>query len=544
MTIRGKKVILTWLVFLVLLSTLNLYDGKSLQTTPYDNAGNGSFSSTPLQWGITKLVSTESYDEAGSPEVSVDSLGNLHFVWVDRSNYSIADLDYDIVYKKWNRDSRSWDDVVLISTGSTANVYRPSMVIDSHDNIHIVWPDSSDIYGAGSDQDIFYKQWVNSSSSWKSAQLVSVTSSSYSDLPSVAVDSSNSVHIVWKEFYLGTEIAYICWNSSTLSWGSTEFISTESSASVSAPSIAIDASDNIHVVWPDESNIDGSGIDSDIVYKFWNSSNYSWSLTEVVSTESTEDCWSSTLTTDHLGNVHVLWKDYTQFPDAKSPYWSIAYNHLNASSLSWSTTEVVNKESQRYSDGPCIVADSLNNLHVVWFEYGITAHEDILYNRKSSSSLSWGTTMDLTTETYYSLSPAFAIDSYDNLYLSWMDYSNYDGSGDDPDVYYKHRIKDSDRDGLPDNWEIDNGLNTTIDDSGEDPDGDGLTNLEEYQYGTFPLVADSDGDGFSDKEEIDAGTDPLNPDDHPTEDTITVNFLPIVSIIALVRMGFKRRKDK
>ncbi|MHA2308414.1 MAG: hypothetical protein ACXABJ_03970, partial [Candidatus Heimdallarchaeaceae archaeon] len=493
MTIRGKKVILTWLVFLVLLSTLNLYDGKSLQTTPYDNAGNGSFSSTPLQWGITKLVSTESYDEAGSPEVAVDSLGNLHFVWVDRSNYSIADLDYDIVYKKWNRDSRSWDDVVLISTGSTANVYRPSMVIDSHDNIHIVWPDSSDIYGAGSDQDIFYKQWVNSSSSWKSAQLVSVTSSSYSDLPSVAVDSSNSVHIVWKEFYLGTEIAYICWNSSTLSWGSTEFISTESSASVSAPSIAIDASDNIHVVWPDESNIDGSGIDSDIVYKFWNSSNYSWSLTEVVSTESTEDCWSSTLTTDHLGNVHVLWKDYTQFPDAKSPYWSIAYNHLNASSLSWGATEVVNKESQRYSDAPCIVADSLNNLHVVWFEYGITSTEEILYNHWLTTSRSWSSTKDLTTETYYSVSPDLAIDNYDNLYLAWMDYTNYDSSGNDPDIYYKKRVKDFDRDGMPDNWEKDNGLNTTVDDSSEDPDGDGLTNLEEYQYNTNPQAADSDG---------------------------------------------------
>ncbi len=50
-----------------------------------------------------------------------------------------------------------------------------------------------------------------------------------------------------------------------------------------------------------------------------------------------------------------------------------------------------------------------------------------------------------------------------------------------------------------------------------DPDGDGLTNLQERGLGTDPLDADSDDDGISDGEEVVAGadgfvTDPLNPD--------------------------------
>jgi alpha-tubulin suppressor-like RCC1 family protein len=47
---------------------------------------------------------------------------------------------------------------------------------------------------------------------------------------------------------------------------------------------------------------------------------------------------------------------------------------------------------------------------------------------------------------------------------------------------------DSDGDGLPDDWEIAYFVNLTQVASG-DPDGDGLTNLQEYQFGTNPTVA-------------------------------------------------------
>lgn len=74
---------------------------------------------------------------------------------------------------------------------------------------------------------------------------------------------------------------------------------------------------------------------------------------------------------------------------------------------------------------------------------------------------------------------------------------------------------DTDDDGMPDEWELENGLVVGLDDSLLDADSDELSNLDEYLRGTDPQLADTDGDGFSDKEEVDGGTNPLNPSSYP-----------------------------
>lgn len=87
---------------------------------------------------------------------------------------------------------------------------------------------------------------------------------------------------------------------------------------------------------------------------------------------------------------------------------------------------------------------------------------------------------------------------------------------------------DHDNDGLPDQWEQyyfndpDNGVTPASQAGGDDPDGDGLTNLEEFQRRTNPYMKftyhaadsnDTDWDGLSDGDEVHLyRTNPLNPD--------------------------------
>ena len=55
---------------------------------------------------------------------------------------------------------------------------------------------------------------------------------------------------------------------------------------------------------------------------------------------------------------------------------------------------------------------------------------------------------------------------------------------------------DDDQDGMPDRWEgLYPCLSAKLNDAKLDPDGDGLTNLEEYQLGTNPCKPDTDHGG-------------------------------------------------
>jgi subtilisin family serine protease/outer membrane protein assembly factor BamB len=70
---------------------------------------------------------------------------------------------------------------------------------------------------------------------------------------------------------------------------------------------------------------------------------------------------------------------------------------------------------------------------------------------------------------------------------------------------------DRDADGMDDRWERRFGLNPANPaDAAEDTDGDGLTNLREFQLGTYPTTRDTDADAIWDGREVnEVGTNPL-----------------------------------
>ena len=199
---------------------------------------------------------------------------------------------------------------------------------------------------------------------WNTTELISTESTNNSYRSSHAIDTEGNVYIVWYDFtdYDGSgtdaDVFYKQWNKTTNSWTITEVVSTESTGNVSFPNLKLDTAGNIHIAWADETDdMLGSGTDADIFYRRWDASTFSWTPTEVVSTESnTTSGWHS-CAVDLSGDLHVTWVDWTNYTNCGTDA-DIFYKKWDASSSTWSTTEVVSSESIEQSSWPSIEVDT------------------------------------------------------------------------------------------------------------------------------------------------------------------------------------------
>jgi hypothetical protein len=204
--------------------------------------------------------------------------------------------------------------------------------------------------------------------------------------------------------------------------------------------LIVDHNRFVHITWHDFTDYAGSGTDADIFYKY-KTSGGSWSTTEVVSTESTEESGFPSLIVDSSELVHVTWQDHTDYGGAGGD-WDIFYKY-KTSSGSWSPSEVVSTESKYLSEFPSLKVDSDDVVHVVWMDkssYGGSSYDlDIFYKYRTNSD-SWSITEVVSTEsTNYSYYPSLSVDSSDIVHITWYDYTDYDGSGIDADIFYKNK---------------------------------------------------------------------------------------------------------
>jgi len=113
-----------------------------------------------------------------------------------------------------------------------------------------------------------------------------------------------------------------------------------------------------------------------------------------------------------------------------------------------------------------------------------------------------------------------------------LDPDNSDSDGDG----IADGLEDFDNDGLVNAGEIltetDPRLADTdgngVQDGAEDPDQDSLTNTREISAGTNPLLADSDGDGWNDESEVTGLSDPTDPASRPLHHWVAMPRVAVV----------------
>lgn len=352
-------------------------------------------------------------------------------------------------YSKLSVDRSTWffTPLELVSTVSDASSYLGDFQIDDSDNIHVAWKDFTDYDGAGSDADIFYRKWSKDTSQWSSTVVISTDSTDYSDRASLAIDMEGNVHITWDDEneYLGSDsdldVFYRKWNVQTSTWSAIELVSSESSGHSFSSSLAIDSSNNLHIVWNDMSDILSAGVDRDIFYKMKFHENNTWTTTQVLSTSGSDDSHYPVIHIDNLDNCHVAWYDGSDVLGAGSDN-DIFYRKWNSNQETWEPITVISSVSDSGSSNQEICSDENGNVFIAWddfSDYSGSGSDADVFVRK------WDPYMGLWTETYvvstgmdsHSYSTTIDVDDYGWIHFAWYQAAGYGGSGYDRDIYYK-----------------------------------------------------------------------------------------------------------
>jgi hypothetical protein len=172
------------------------------------------------------------------PAIATDSSDTIHVVW---SESTPANENSDIHYKRCTDGGVTWSAAQRLSwtTGFTLEL---SIAIDSKKAIQAVWYE----YTTSGDREIYYKKGADGGTNWSSAKKI-VWTSGYSDDPVTAVDSSDTIHVVWVEY---DELSYKKSLDGGSTWTAAQRLTWTSGYS-NRPAIAIDSTNAIHVVWQD-----------------------------------------------------------------------------------------------------------------------------------------------------------------------------------------------------------------------------------------------------------------------------------------------------
>ncbi len=271
------------------------------------------------------------------------------------------------------------------------------------------------------DRDIYIKKSTDNGATWTGETLVSTLpgmDTTFQVYPSIAVDSSDHLHVVWSGQATGFGTYEIWYNKYDGAWAGPVRISTYAGMDVDhqrTPSIAVDGSDNLHVVWDGQAT--GFGTAEQIWYVKYDGA---WSDPVRISTYAGMESYLQSeagIAIDSSDNLHVVWYGQATGFITANQIWYSKYTDVWADPVRISTyagMEVLG------NDRPSIAIDSNDYIHIAWYGLatGFTTISQIWYNKYDGA---WAGPVRISTydgmETYNQTMPSIAVDSSDDVYV-------------------------------------------------------------------------------------------------------------------------------
>ena len=225
----------------------------------------------PPPAGPTNISNTPG--DSTAPAIAVAAAGARHVAWQE---------DNGQVYVA-RSDTGGW------TSGSLVTGDSPAMAAGSDGQPNLVYVADD---GTGN-LEIYHSQWATDG--WSPPINISLTSGA-SAAPDIAVAADGTPHFVWTDATPGEP---------TLYHGTPSGAGPVYNARGTAPAIAMDSSDQVHLVWQEPDDRTGLG---EVYHIFMRSAaGQSWSFAERLSNSSDVDSRAPDIVIDPQGTVHVAW---------------------------------------------------------------------------------------------------------------------------------------------------------------------------------------------------------------------------------------------
>ncbi len=322
---------------------------------------NTNYTTYSFTMGYTVKLDTSptglSLQYPGQRKLARDSNGYLYCVY--NRTYGGAS---NIMCAKSTDDGVNWTEYTLTAS-ATISHRGPSIAVDSYDYLHVVFNSSKDGGGGAGNGGITYMRSTDGGASWGTTRYLTKGDSLLSQMyPCMAVDSTDKLHVVWYGRYSGTganyEIRYCNSTNRGMTWSWPSNVTTYSLFETgTAPSMAIDSNDFVHVVW--HSTMGGAG-GIEIRYSTENGRGI-WSAAVTISVDSnSNDQTYPCIAIDGDDYLHVVW--YGKWSGG-----SVTQIRYTKKTTTWSAPYNISEYTGNQYNPSISVTTGLNDLKVVWY---------------------------------------------------------------------------------------------------------------------------------------------------------------------------------
>jgi len=365
-----------------------------------DAAGNGmaadntwTFTTRDGSWGAAELAEAGT-DNAASPVIAMDPMGNAMMVWMENNGLLTAGRIWSNRYTP----GLGWGTARQIDAGSAfLEIGQPCVIVDPNGNAVALWRQSD---GPGLPSRIWANRYT-AGGGWETALPIN-TNTGNSMNPQVAMDVAGNAVAVWVQWG-GTDNGV--WTNRYepgVGWGIPQVLTNTGESSFAT--VGMDGNGNAIVVWE---QWDGTRFNQ------WANryrAGSGWGTSELI--ESGDgDARFQQIAVDTDGNAVAAW---AQSEGAGTRIWA---NRYRAGS-GWGTADVVgNGGMSGWSSSPNVSVDSSGDAIIGWYAYDGTNLTS--WVNTGSEGSGWGNPRPLSPGNTDSSIPSVAMDAYGNALALW-----------------------------------------------------------------------------------------------------------------------------